>query len=103
MDRVFIGIAVVVAILAARDAERRELAEGFARRERRRRAYLDVALVVALALAGGLTFAGVTHSSSFGMILAVYGLLLWARESLRNRQIKRRARSRAQPDPATAA
>lgn len=71
------------------DAEERELAEGFARRDRRRLAYLDLGLLAAVALATALILAGFAHHGAIGLIIGAYALVRWPLESLRDRQIKR--------------
>lgn len=71
------------------DADEREMAEGFARRDRRRRAYLDLVLLAALALTSALMLAGATDHRTFGLVLGAFALVRWPLDSLRDRQIKR--------------
>lgn len=82
------------------DPEERELAEGFGRQERRRRTYLDLALLITLAFVTALMLAGITHPSAFGLILATYGLLRWPFESFRDHRFKSRVRTETEPDAA---
>ena len=81
------------------DPEERELAEGFGRHERKRRAYLDLLFLAALTLVAALMLAGVASSSDLGLTLGVYALLRWPGESLRDWQIKKRAGAEAATEP----
>jgi Flp pilus assembly protein TadB len=86
------------------DPEEREIAEGFGRRERRGRARIELVLLAVLVLAVALMLAGLTDSSTVTLVIAVYTVVRWPVESLRDRQIKRRlgeART-GPPDTATA-
>jgi hypothetical protein len=82
------------------DPEERQLAEGFGRRERRRRAYLDLAVLVVLGFSSALLLAGIVGPGLFGLVLGVYAVLRGSAESLRDRRIKSRVTRAAAQDPA---
>jgi hypothetical protein len=75
------------------DPEEIELAKGFSRRERRRRAYADLAVTALLIVAVALALAGVLPFSTWGLILGCYTLLLAGGAHLRDRQIRRKVRT----------
>jgi hypothetical protein len=68
----------------------RGLAEEFSRRERRRRAYIDLATLWILALVAALVLIGLLPNSTVGLILAAYAVTQGVVVHLRERQIKRR-------------
>lgn len=94
-DRARLAVAAlsVTSTAALVDPERRALAEGFGRRERQRRAYFDLLLLVVLALVAALMLTGVTSFSALGSIIAMYLGLRVVADWLRDEQIKRRVRT----------
>jgi len=74
------------------DPEEIELAKGFGRRERRRRAYFDLAVTALLIVSVAFALAGLLPSSTWGLILGCYTLLLTAGSHIRDQRIKRKVR-----------
>jgi hypothetical protein len=79
------------------DPEEVELAKGFARRERRRLAYFDLAAGVLVALVVALTLAGLVRLSATGFALGLFALVRWGAESWRQRQIRQKVRLGFEP------
>jgi hypothetical protein len=69
-----------------------ELAAGFRRRERRRRAYLELAVLPPFLAAGALVVSGLIPGSTGTLVFATFSLLAWVPDFLRGRQIKARYR-----------
>ena len=84
------------------DPEEIELANGFARRERRRRSYFDVSALALIWLCAALILAGVLPTSACTLGFSVYGVVRLFAEFVRNQQPKRRLKQRTDPDVAPA-
>lgn len=79
------------------DPEEVELARGFARRERRRLGYYDVAALVVAALTVALTLVGILHLSDAGIGLGLLAMIRWAVEAWSRRQIRSKVRLGFEP------
>jgi len=82
------------------DPEEIALANGFSRRERRRRSYLDLAATALLVVGVAATLAGLLPLSVCTFGLAIYAMVRWAMEAARDRQIRNKVPGANDPDTA---